>query len=69
MKYPFTSEILEIQSHFAPISRLRVSFKDNFIFTAGRDGTLIVYENRDKDYLVKIDNESVESVAEEFLIP
>lgn len=48
---------------------MRVSFKDNFVFTAGEDGALIVYENKDKDYLVRIDNESVETVTEEFLIP
>lgn len=60
---------MEIQSHFGGITRLRVSFKDNYIFTTGEDGALIIYENKDKDYLVKIDNESVETVAEEFLIP
>lgn len=68
-KYPFSNEILEIQSHYGGITRLSISFKDNFVFTAGEDGALIVYENKDKDYLVKIDNESVETVAEEFLIP
>lgn len=68
-KYPFTNEILEIQSHFGAITRMRLSFKDNFVFTSGEDGALIIYENKDKDYLVRIDNESVETAAEEFLIP
>lgn len=69
MKYPFTNEILELQAHFGAVTRLRVAMKDNFIFTTGEDGALIVYENKDKDFLVKSDNESVDTVAEEFLIP
>lgn len=69
MKYPFTNEILELQAHFGAVTRLRVALKDNFIFTTGEDGALIVYENRDKDYIVKSDNDNVEVVAEEFLIP
>ncbi|EAR92035.2 WD40 domain protein (macronuclear) [Tetrahymena thermophila SB210] len=68
-KYPFTNEIMEIQSHFGPITRMRISFKDNYIFTAGEDGALIIYENKEKEYQVKIENESVEAAAEEFLIP
>jgi len=38
-------EIKEVQSHISAITRLAISFDDNYIFTAGDDGTLVIYEN------------------------
>lgn len=73
MKYPFASkaEIFEIQSHYKGISRIKVSFDDNYIFTTGEDGVLIIYENKFRDSKIKsLDKEgSSLQFAEEFLIP
>lgn len=69
-QYPFTDDIIEIQSHFKAISCLKVSFDDNHIFSASEDGSLVVYENRDKEFKVKLDKESIieTQFSEEFLI-
>lgn len=47
-RYPFSEEgALEIQSHAKAISKVKVSFDDNFVFTTGEDGALIIYEIKD----------------------
>ncbi|EGR31811.1 WD repeat protein [Ichthyophthirius multifiliis] len=70
MKYPFTNEILELQSHVSSITRLRVSFDDNYVFTASEDGALIIYKNEDKEFKVKMDKDNIieTQFTEEFLI-
>ena len=47
---PFNGEYIEIQAHSLPIVRIRITFDDTYIFTAGQDGSLIIYEIRDKDF-------------------
>lgn len=46
---PFTGEYEEIQAHSLPIVRIRITFDDSYIFSAGQDGALIIYEIKDKD--------------------
>lgn len=48
-RYPLTPEVLEYQTHNKGISRLKITFDDNYIFSAGNDGSLIIYEVKEKD--------------------
>lgn len=38
-----------MQAHAAPVSRMRISFDNNHLFTAGDDGTLIIHDITDRD--------------------
>jgi len=59
-KYPFDSkaQIFELQSHLKSITRLKISFDDSYILTAGEDGALILYENKDESTKIKLDKDS-----------
>ncbi|DAZ95763.1 TPA: hypothetical protein N0F65_010265 [Lagenidium giganteum] len=48
-KFPLTGESIEFQCLSAPITRLRISFDDAFLFAAGEDGSLCIFEIRDKE--------------------
>jgi len=48
-RYPFTEEIVEFQCHSQPVSCLKISFDDNYVFSAGEDGSLIIFEIKDKE--------------------
>ncbi len=47
-KLPFM-KINEIQGHSKPIERMRLSYDNNYLFTAGKDGCLILYDVKDRD--------------------
>lgn len=47
---PFNGEYIEIQAHSLPIVRIRITFDNTYIFSAGQDGTLVIYEIRGKDF-------------------
>lgn len=47
---PFNGEYFEIQAHALPIVRIRITYDDTYIFSAGQDGSLVIYEIRDKDF-------------------
>ena len=62
-------EIKEVQSHISAITRLAISFDDNYIFTAGEDGTLVIYENQQRENKIKLDKDGMGMApAEEFLM-
>ena len=70
IQYPFKGDISELFTHYGGITRLKVSFDDNYLFTAGQDGTIIIYENNYKKTKIQIDKEGMGmQFAEEFLIP
>lgn len=46
---PFTGDYSEFQAHSGSIERMRVSHDDCYLFSAGKDGCLIVWEVKDKD--------------------
>jgi hypothetical protein len=48
-KFPLTGESTEFQCLSAPVTRLRVSFDDQFLFAAGEDGAVCIFEVRDKE--------------------
>jgi hypothetical protein len=39
----------EVQAHSKPIERLKLSFDNNYLFTAGQDGALIIHDVKDRD--------------------
>ena len=39
----------EVQAHGKGIERMRISYDNNYLFTAGKDGCLIIYEIKDRD--------------------
>lgn len=48
-KFPLTGESTEFQCLSGPVTRLRVSFDDQFLFAAGEDGAVLIFEVRDKE--------------------
>ena len=42
-------KINEIQAHGKGVERMRISFDNNYLFTAGRDGTFLIHEIKDRD--------------------
>lgn len=42
-------KINEVQAHAKGVERMRISYDNNYLFTAGRDGTLVIHEIRDRD--------------------
>ena len=39
----------EVQAHSGPIERMRLSYDNDWLFTAGADGCLMVHEVKDRD--------------------
>ena len=47
-KFPFQKSF-EIQAHSLPVERIRISFDNNHLFSCSQDGTLYLFEIKDKD--------------------
>ena len=47
-KFPM-EQLSEVQAHGAPIERMRLSYNNDWLFTAGRDCCLMIHEVKDKD--------------------
>jgi len=47
-KFPL-EKINIVQAHQKGISRMRISFDNQFLFTASKDGTLMIMEIKDRD--------------------
>jgi cilia- and flagella-associated protein 57 len=63
-------KINEVQAHAKGVERMRISFDNNFLFTAGRDGTLIIHDIKDRDPrggVIKRDFGGVLNFSEEIL--
>ena len=48
-RYPDMEPISEVQAHSGPIERMRLSYNNDFLFTAGKDGCLMIHEVKDRD--------------------
>ena len=46
---PQLSKINEIQAHSKPIERMRLSYDNNYLFTGGQDGLVIIHDIKDRD--------------------
>ena len=67
LKYPFSSEtgeFFEHHAHSAAVTKMRMSYDDQFLFTCSEDGTIYTFRVQDKD--MKRDRDV--SYAEEVLI-
>lgn len=42
-------KLSEVQAHSGPIERMRLSFNNDWLFTAGKDCCLMVHEVKDRD--------------------
>jgi len=42
-------KINEVQAHGKGVERMRISYDNNFLFTAGKDGTLVIHDIKDRD--------------------
>lgn len=42
-------KIIEIQAHGKGVTRMRMTFDNNFLFTTAKDGTLMIHEIKDRD--------------------
>lgn len=59
-------KVFEIQVHALPVERVVLSFDNNYLFTAGQDGSLFFFDI--KDSLMKRDKESIQvPLSEEIL--
>ena len=43
------NKINEVQAHSKPIERMKLSFDNNYLFTGGQDGLLIIHDIKDRD--------------------
>eukprot|EP00967_Tisochrysis_lutea_P077403 scaffold105095_cov27-Tisochrysis_lutea.AAC.1 len=67
-KFPLTGEYSEVQVHSAPVTRMRVSPDDAFLFSAAEDASLFVFDVREKEARgAKRDKEAI-TYAEEILV-
>ena len=48
-KFPLTGDCAEIQAHSGPVTRLRITYDDAFLFSVSEDGTLYIFDVRDKE--------------------
>jgi hypothetical protein len=64
--FPF-QRIFEVQAHSLPIERLRVSYDNQNVYSAGQDGMLGIFQVIDKDKS-KNDKEYVVTPSDEILI-
>ena len=66
----FTGEDIEYQGHSKGIERIRVSFDDSFLFTVSQDGSLIIWDIKDRDVRTARRDKDLSSMpfSEEILI-
>jgi len=67
--YPLSNAVHETFVHSKPIKKMKISYNDDYLFTVGEDGLLVVYEVSDKEAQSKREKEGSEAeYAEDFLI-
>jgi WD40 repeat protein len=47
-KFPL-EKINEVQAHSQNVTRMRISYDNKFLFSAGKDGSLVIMDIKDKD--------------------
>jgi hypothetical protein len=46
---PMTGDYMEFPAHSTAITRMKMSFDENYLFTVGQDGSICVFEIRDRE--------------------
>ena len=46
---PFSGDYVEYQAHSKAIERIRVSYDDTHLFSVGQDGTVCIFEVKDRE--------------------
>jgi WD40 repeat protein len=56
-KYPLnlSKEIYEIQSHRSKITKIVITYDDNYMFSCGEDGSFICYDFKDNNSKTKLE--------------
>merc|ERR1719456_200154 len=68
-KFPLDGEYIEYQAHAGPATRLRVTVDDQYLFSAGEDACLFIFDVRKKDRVVsKRDKEATLPFADEIMV-
>lgn len=68
-RFPLDGYFNEFTCHSAPVTRIRLTFDDYFLFTCSEDGCLFIFDVRKKDRVVsKRDKENVLPPADEILV-
>lgn len=70
MKNPW-EKLFEVQAHSQAVERLRLSFDNSVLFSAGRDGSLCLFDVKDKEPKLRKDGKELTAVSlsNETLLP
>jgi len=67
-KFPLTGDYTEIQVHSAPVTRLRITADDAYLFSTAEDSTVFLFDVRDKEGRSAKRDKEMMAFAEEILV-
>merc|ERR1719440_2487302 len=67
-KFPLTGDYTEVQVHSAPVTRLRITADDAFLFSVAEDATVFLFDVRDKEGRSAKRDKEMMAFAEEILV-
>ena len=67
-KFPLTGDYTEIQVHSAPVTRLRITADDAYLFSVAEDSTVYIFDVRDKEGRSAKRDKEMMAFAEEILV-
>ena len=67
-KFPLTGDYAEIQIHSGPVTRLRVTHDDAYLFSVSEDSTVFICDVRDKEGRGAKRDKEIVAFAEEILV-
>mmetsp|Transcript_9007 Transcript_9007/g.25093 ORF Transcript_9007/g.25093 Transcript_9007/m.25093 type:complete len:1245 (-) Transcript_9007:111-3845(-) len=66
--FPLEGDYAEYQAHSAPVSRIRITHDDQYVFSSGDDGCLCIFDVRRKAPSSKRDKDGALGFADEILV-
>jgi len=67
-KFPLTGDYTEIQVHSAPVTRLRITTDDAYLFSVAEDSTIYIFDVKDKEGRSAKRDKEMMAFAEEILV-
>ena len=67
-KFPLTGDYTEVQCHSAPVTRLRITADDAYLFSVAEDSTVYLFDVRDKEGRSAKRDKEMMAFAEEILV-